>query len=631
MQKGSKIGRYEVRGKIGSGGMGEVFLANDTELDRQVALKILNAEIAGDDERVRRFVLEAKAASALNHPNILTVHDIGVHESIRFIATEFIKGKTLREHLQRDPLTLRETLDVAMQVAAALDAAHGAGIVHRDIKPENIMLRDDGIVKVLDFGLAKLTATQTGSADSEDATRAQINTRPGVVMGTVLYMSPEQARGKETDARCDIWSLGVVIYEMLAGATPFVGETANDSIAAILTKEPPPLDDATPSELRRIIRKSLQKQTDERYQTVKDLLLDVKNLKRELEFSEELERSHLPQSTGSSNVGTAQLSENATAVGSGVISTQNSMPQQRSSAEYLVSEIKSHKFLVTAILVVVLAALIGGGYWFFGNRGSAVMQISSIAVMPFVNDSGNADTEYLSDGMTETLINSLSQIPNLNVKARSSVFRYKGKEIDPKKVASELGVQAILTGRVIQRGDQLTLSVELIDASTENTIWGNKYERKGSDLVALQSEVARDVSSKLKSKLSGADVAKVEKNYTANPEAYQLYLKGRFFWNKRTGESLKQAVDFYKQAIEKDPNYALAYSGLAETYVLFSSYSVALAKDSMPQAKASALRALELDDTLAEAHTALGEYLNHYEFDRIGAEREFRRACGRRR
>jgi TolB-like protein/Tfp pilus assembly protein PilF len=277
-------------------------------------------------------------------------------------------------------------------------------------------------------------------------------------------------------------------------------------------------------------------------------------------------------------------------------------------------------FAPLVLVVIILGGFLGYKYV------TLAKQIDSIAVMPFVNESGNADVEYLSDGMTETLINSLSQIPNLSVKARSSVFRYKGKEIDPKKAASELGVQAILTGRIMQRGDQLTLSVELIDGQTENTIWGNKYERKGSELVALQSEVARDVSAKLKSKLSGADAAKVEKKYTADPEAYQLYLKGRFAWNKRTGPAIKQAADLFRQAIEKDPNYALAYSGLAETYVLFSSYAVATAKDSMPKAKAAAIRALELDDSLAAAHTALAEYLVHYEFDRVGAEKEFRRA-----
>ena len=374
------IAHYKIISAIGAGGMGEVYLAQDTKLERQVALKVLLDEVAGDEERVRRFVQEAKAASALNHPNILTVYEIGEYEHTRYIATELIKGETLRDRLRGEPMTLREVLDVAMQVAAALNAAHNAGIVHRDIKPENIMLRDDGIVKILDFGLAKLTAAQTGSIESEDATRAQVNTRPGVVMGTVFYMSPEQARGTETDARSDVWSLGVVMYEMLTKQTPFAGETANDSIAAILTKEPSPLDEATPSELRRIVRKSLQKQTDERYQGVKDLLLDVKNLKRELEFSEELERSHIPQSTGSSNVGTAQFSEHATAIHTGVISTQNSMPQQRSSAEYLVSQVKEHKkgvLVGLGLLVLVIAGVAFGIYKFAGRKDTGWRRLSS--------------------------------------------------------------------------------------------------------------------------------------------------------------------------------------------------------------------------------------------------------------
>ena len=287
---------------------------------------------------------------------------------------------------------------------------------------------------------------------------------------------------------------------------------------------------------------------------------------------------------------------------------------------------KSRRLLIAGVLLIALIAAVSTvtAYFYLTRKDKAAIQ--SIAVMPFVNESGNADTEYLSDGITETLINSLSQIPHLSVKARSSVFRYKGKEIDPKEIAAKLNVQAILTGRVVQRGDQLTLNLELIDAQTENVLWGNRYERKSSELVALQSEIARDVSSKLKSKLSGADVAKVEKNYTANAEAYQLYLKGKFYWNKRTGESLKQAAELYRQAIEKDPNYALAYSGLAETYVLFSSYDVAPANDSMPQAKAAALRALAIDDSLAEAHDALGFYLSNYEWDRDGSEKEYRRA-----
>ena len=605
--------------------MGEVYLAEDTHLERQVALKVLRAEIADDEERVRRFVQEAKAASALNHPNILTVYEIGHFEDSRYIATELIKGETLRDRLRGEPLTLRETLDVALQVAAALNAAHDAGIVHRDIKPENIMLRDDGLAKVLDFGLAKLTEKKSETVSSEDVTRVHVKTSPGLVMGTVAYMSPEQARGKEIDSRSDIWSLGVVLYEMLTKRTPFAEETTSDGIAAILTRDPAPLEADTPSELQRIIRKALQRKADERYQTVKDFLLDVKNLKRELEFCEELERSQIPASARSSNVSASHLIENATAINRAAISSQNSLPQQTSSAEYLVSQISVHKRGV-AVGLIILLATIGLGYWLLGNRATPAKQIESIAVMPFVNTSGNAEIEYLSDGMTETLITSLSQLPNLNVKARSSVFRYKGKEIDLQKIAQELKVQAILTGRVAQRGDQLMLSLELVDTRTENAIWSEQYNRKQTDLVSLQSEIARDVSSKLRVKLSGTDEQRLAKSYTANPEAYQLYLKGRFYWNKRASDSLKQAVEFYKQAIEKDPGYALAYSGLAETYVLFSPYSVALPQESFPTARAAALRALELDDSLAEAHAALGLYLTTFERNRSGAEKELRRA-----
>ena len=625
LEQNSTISHYKIISKIGAGGMGEVYLAEDTELDRQVALKVLLAEVAGDEDRVRRFVQEAKAASALNHPNILTVHEIGSFENSRFIATELIKGETLRERLQRESLTLRETLDAAAQIASALNAAHSAGIVHRDIKPENVMLRDDGLVKVLDFGLAKLTEKKPENLDSEGETRAlEVKTSPGMVMGTVAYMSSEQARGKEVDARSDIWSLGVVLYEMLTRRTPFAGETPNDSIAAILAREPAPLDEHTPKELQRIIRKALQKKTDERYQTIKDFLLDVKNLKRELEFAEELERSAVPHSMKSSNVSASGSGENATAILPAAISTQSSLPQPTSSAEYIVGKVSSNK-LAAAFGSVILLALIGLGYWYFFNR-TAAKQIESIAVMPFVNESGNADVEYLSDGMTETLISSLSQLPNLNVKARSSVFRYKGKDTNTQTIGKELNVQAILNGRVVQRGDQLTLNLELVDAQTENVIWSEQYNRRQADLVSLQSEIARDVSGKLKIKLSGADEAKVAKSYTTNTEAYQLYLKGRYHWNKRTGESVKQAVEFYRHAIEKDSNYALAYSGLAEAYVLFPQFSVALPKDSAPLAKATALRALALDDSLAEAHTALGEYLNYFEWDRVGAEKEFRRA-----
>jgi eukaryotic-like serine/threonine-protein kinase len=633
LEANSTLSHYRIISKLGAGGMGEVYLAQDTKLDRKVAIKFLHEEFSKDSDKLNRFIQEAKAASALNHPNILTVYEIGEVDGKNYIATELIDGKTLREQLSyQEPLPLNTILKTGVQVAEALSAAHQAGIIHRDIKPENIMLRKDGYAKVLDFGLAKLSESRpVGIATgSEDATRVQVKTNPGMVMGTVSYMSPEQARGKETDARTDIWSLGVVLYEMLAGAVPFTGETINHTIVSILEKEPPLLMNV-PAELQRIVRKSMTKDVGMRYQTALDLLIDLKNLRRDLDIQGELERSAIPNRTTS----TESANENQTQVdGSGsVVATKSghgaaarSGTTTSSSLEYAVTQARSHK-LVTATIGVLLVALISiAGYFAFVSTVGSAKQIGSIAVMPFVNEGGNAELEYLSDGMTETLIKSLSQLPNLNVKARSSVFRYKGKVTDSKTIGTELGVQAILNGRIIQRGDQLALSLELIDAQTENVLWSEQYNRGQTDLINLQSEIAKDVSAKLKSKLSGADEAKVAKTYTANPEAYQLYLKGRFVWNKRTGESLKQAIEFYKQAIDKDPNYALAYSGLAETYVLFSSYSVALAKDSMPQAKAAAQRALALDDSLAEAHTALAEYLNHYEFDRFGAEREFRRA-----
>ncbi|MDQ3749354.1 MAG: serine/threonine protein kinase, partial [Acidobacteriota bacterium] len=311
---GEQIAHYRILSQIGAGGMGEVYLAKDTRLHRKIALKILPAALSGDQDRLRRFEQEACAASALNHPNILTIYEIGETAKTRYIATEFIDGETLRDKLERDEIRLKEILDVAEQTAFALSAAHAAGIVHRDIKPENIMLRADGIVKVLDFGLAKLTEKKEIDSDAEAETFAQVNTQAGMILGTVAYMSPEQARGKETNARTDIWSLGVVLYEMLAGKVPFAGETTSDTIAAILKSEPAPTGENTPPELNRIVRKTLQKNADERYQTVKDLLLDLKNLKRELEFSEELERSNIPSFAKSANIGTNQSSENATAI-----------------------------------------------------------------------------------------------------------------------------------------------------------------------------------------------------------------------------------------------------------------------------------------------------------------------------
>ena len=630
----SLVSHYRIVSKIGEGGMGEVYLAQDTRLDRKVAIKFLNEEFSKDTDKLNRFVQEAKAASALNHPNILTIHEIGDLNGTNYIVTELIDGKTLREHLShKESLQLNQILKIGVQVSEALSAAHQAGIIHRDIKPENIMLRKDGYAKVLDFGLAKLSDSQpvgvaTGSAGSEDATRVQVNTTPGLVMGTVSYMSPEQARGKVTDARTDLWSLGVVLYEMLSGKIPFTGETVNHTIVSILEREPIVLENV-PAELQRIVRKSMTKDVEMRYQSARDLLIDLKNLRRELDLQGELERSIIPNraSTESADGNQTQVYASGAVVptSSSQAAATHGVTTSSSSLEYAVAQARSHK-LATAIIVVLLVGVISTvGYFAFVSRGPSTKQISSIAVMPFVNESGNADVEYLADGMTETLIKSLSNLSSLDVKPRSSVFRYKGKDTDLPTIAKELNVQAILNGRVAQRGEQLTLSLELVDVQKNSVIWTEQYQRKQSDLVSLQSEIAKDVSTNLKAKLSGAEETKVTRTATADPEAYQAYLKGRYYWNRRTAENLKKAIEQFKSATDRDPNYALAFVGLADCYAVLNEYAGTPTSETIPQSKVYAERALTIDGQLAEPHATLG-IVNEYSWHWGEAEKEFKRA-----
>lgn len=623
---GQRILHYQVLALLGAGGMGEVYLAKDTRLGRRVALKLLPEDLAQDERRVNRFQQEARAVSALNHPNILTIHEIGKVDSRHFIATEFIEGETLRQALSRGTMGLTFALDVGIQAASALAEAHEAGIIHRDIKPENVMIRRGPIVKVLDFGLAKLTERSSSDKD------ARVNTEPGLLMGTANYMSPEQARGLEVDARTDIWSLGCVLYEMTARRVPFEGETPSDVLSLILQKEPPPLArfaPDVPEELSRIVNKSLAKDREERYQTVKDLLIDLQRLKRRLDMEAELERS-----------GRADVGGDAAVTGGRVQDlTAAELPQQTlaaetghatSSAEYLVGEVKRHKLgVLLAVAVIAVAAV---AIFFYYSRASRA--IHSIAVLPLVNAGGDPGTEYLAEGIAESLIHNLSQLPNLKVISLNSTLAYKGRAVDAQTVGRELGVEAVLTGRVTQRGDDLLISVELVRARDNTHIWGAQYNRKLSDLLAVQGEISREVLEKLRLRLTGEEEQRATKRYTENTEAYQLYLKGRYHWNKRTLDDLWKGVDHFQRAIELDANYALAYSGLADSY-----FSMNLGGPFVPSARrpmalaearvkslAAARRAVELDPLLAEAHTSLGGALDWFEWDYAGAERAYKRA-----
>ncbi len=614
---GTRLGRYEIKSSLGAGGMGEVYLAEDTRLDRKIALKILPSEFAEDKDRMSRFVREAKSASALNHPNIITIHEIGETDGTHFIATEYIQGETLRTRLTQHPLDLNAALDVAIQVASALDAAHRAGIIHRDIKPDNVMIRPDGLVKLLDFGIAKLSEQKAAPVDEEAATAIKPHgTSPGLVIGTANYMSPEQAKGRAVDARTDIFSFGIVLYEMLTGKRAFAGENALDVIGAILHKEPPPLKQVLPelpSEIERIVNKTLRKDADERYQTAKDLLLDLKDAKRELEFQDKLERTAAPNREETKT----QLL---------TVPTTDEARPPTSSAEFITGEVKKHKRGV-ALGSLMLLALLGVGFWFYFLRSTTDnAPIDSIAVLPFQNRSADADTEYLSDGLAESLIYRLSQIPNLKVSPTSSVFRYKGKQTDAKIIANELGVDSVMTGRIVQRGDNLAISVELVDMRNNRLLWGEQYERKMSELLATQREIAAEITNKLQLKLSGEGAQKLAKKYTNNNEAYQLYLQGRFHFAKRTKDDILKGINYFQQAIKLDPNFALAYASIADSYNSMGKNADLPPKEVLPQAKAAATRALEIDPTLAEAHGALADSLALYDWNWAESEREYGKA-----
>ena len=621
---GTQLGRYEIRSQLGAGGMGEVYLALDTELERTVAIKILPERVIPDPRVLQRFIQEAKAASALNHPHILTIYEIGNTGKLAFIATEFIDGHTLRLLIKKGELALPDVLEIATQAASALEAAHAAGIVHRDVKPENIMVRRDRYVKLLDFGLAKLLQP-VGTTDSSAPTKALINTDAGTVMGTATYMSPEQARGLVVDVRTDLWSLGAVIYEMITGMPPFAADSKNETISLILQKEPVPLTRfvrTVPAELERIVSKALTKDIEERYQTAKDLHIDLKRLRQRVALDAELER------TGG---GTADRQYTGASVGDSSITAVHRLTTQRSerpapsSIEYVLSGIKTHRKTTAIVVLLVIAALAAVALYSYRTKTNAA--IDSIAVLPFENQSRETDAEYLSDGITESVINSLTQLPNLRVVTRSTVFRYKGKQTDPVAIGKELGVGAVLTGRLLQRGDNLTISTELLDVRDNKQIWGEQYQRKLSDLLATQRDIAREIAANLRPKLfATSEVELRSSNTTDNAEAYQLYLHGRYFFRKFTPAAHQRAAQYFSEALAKDPNYALAYVGLADTYAASAANSWIPPGEGYPKAMAAVQRALAIDENLAEAHTNFGAMMMFYELDWLKAEREFKRS-----
>ena len=583
---GQTISHYKILEKLGEGGMGVVYKAEDVKLKRMVAIKFLPKRLSVHGEEKERFTLEAQSASALNHPNICTIHEIDEVEGETFIVMEYLDGITLREWIRKKgeqsegyrKLGVKEAVDLAMQIAEGLEKAHEKGIIHRDIKSENIMVTDDGRTKIMDFGLAKLRGVSK-------------LTKTGSTVGTVAYMSPEQVEGMETDHRTDIFSFGVVLYETLAGQLPFRAEHETAMMYEIINVEPKPITELKQSvdaELNRIVMKCMEKDRDVRYQTMKDVVVDLKRYRRD-SHGKKIDRPSVVHGTTKEQ---------------GAVS---------------VKKTSWMKFVVTGSVVILLGFV---AWYFYSSRSTA---IDSLAVLPFVNASTDPNTEYLSDGITENVINKLSQLSQLRVIPRSMVARYKGKDVDPREIGKELNVSAILTGKVIQRGDDLSIQTELIDIGNVSQLWGEQYNKKLADIITVQQDIAEKVTEKLKTQVSGEERKHLSAQHTNNAEAYQLYLKGRYYWNKRTDEGALRAMQYFKQAIDIDPNFALAYSGIADSYITHS-FSSSKPKEYMPLLKAAALKAVELDEGLAEAHASLAIHKAYYEFDFAGAEQELRRA-----
>jgi eukaryotic-like serine/threonine-protein kinase len=585
---GQMVSHYRVIEKLGSGGMGVVYKAEDVRLGRFVALKFLPAEFAKDPQALERFKREARSASALDHPNICTIYDVGEYGPQPFIVMQLLEGQTLQERIAGGPLKADELFDIAAQVADGLGAAHARGIVHRDIKPANIFVTRDGTAKILDFGVAKESSPSEFALSQAPTINNDRLTNAGAAIGTMAYMSPEQARGQEIDGRSDLFSFGAVMYEMATGCLAFSGETAAvifDSILNRMPSHPFQLNSQVPRALNEIIMRSLEKDRGVRYQTAFDLKADLQRAKKNSSEAHSIVSSWRPESSSQSRRGKRVV-------------------------------------VILMAFAVVLFVLLRLSRYFTGGSGQA---IDSIAVLPFVNMSGSPDTEYLSDGITESLIDSLSELPNLKVISHNAVFRYKGKTADPSTAGRELGVRAVLTGRITQRGDSLSIGTELVKVSDDTALWGEQYNSKTADALALQSDIATRIVERLRLKLSNEQKARLTTRQTANPEAYQLYLKGRYYTARFTTEGLAKGLEYFHQAIALDRNYALAYAGIAYHANIGTDLIVA-PSDIMPAGKEAALKAIALDDALVEPHTELSFMYLDYDFDSAAAGREIRRA-----
>jgi serine/threonine-protein kinase len=619
LETGQTVGPYEIIGPLGSGGMGEVYLAKDRRLGRQVAVKVLNEKYSGQEANLARFVQEAKAASALNHPNILVIYEIGEAGDAPFIVSEFVEGQTLRAVLRERALSLAEVMDIALQAANALVAAHAARIIHRDIKPENLMLRPDGLVKALDFGLAKLV--EPPALDSHDPTFRQEQTASGVILGTANYMSPEQAKGERVDARTDIFSLGALLYEMVAGRAPFAGDSMAETLANVINMEAPPLARMAanvPEELQRIVAKMLRKDRQERYQTMRDALTDLKNLRENLASEAKLERA-----ANSDPHATTVVEEAAT----------RDAPHITAATQRSFSQHVKRRSVAAVALAALLVGAVVFGWRYFGPRPTNTKPIESIAVLPLENLSGDASQEYFADGMTDAVITELAKIGSLRVISRNSTMQYKGARKKTAEIARELNVDGVIEGTVLRSGDKVRISLQMFRAANDQNVWSNSYERDLRDVLALQSEVSRGIVSEIKVKLTPQEQAGLTSKRAVKPEANDAFFRGRYYFYQAINnapseseqkETFQKSFAAYQQAISIEPNYAEVYAALATAY----HWSVPSYPGSefYPKSIEAAQKALQIDETNAQAHHALAYCIWNYNWDAVTAEKEYKRA-----